>query len=97
MGEVKWPRIPPGEFLQDFIDELEMTPHELAAKSRLPESCVVGILEARHAITKKEAKRLRRVVGMSIQFWLHLQATYDHHKEAQEGDAMEQDCADCKQ
>ena len=96
MGEIKWPRMPPGQFLQKFMDELGMTPHEVAAKSRLPESCVVGILDARHAITKKEAKRLRRVVGMSIQFWLHLQATYDHHEEAPEDDPMTRDCADCK-
>ena len=88
MGEIKWPRFPPGEFLQDFMDELEMTPHKLAAKSRLPESCVLGILEARHAITKREAKRLRRVVGMSIQFWLRLQEDYDCHEETQKDGAV---------
>ena len=96
MGEIQWPRFPPGEFLQDFIDELGMTPHEVAAKARLPESCVLGILDARHAITKKEAKRLRRVVGMSIQFWLRLQESYDHHEETKDDDAMTRDCADCR-
>ena len=96
MGEVKWPRIPPGEFLQDFLVDWELTPQELAAKARLPESCVVGILEARHAITKKEAKRFKRCFGVSAEFWLHLQATYDYHEEAPEDGVMAQDCADCK-
>ena len=45
----------------------------------MPESCVLGILEARHAITKREAKRLRRVVGMSVQFWLNVQYSYDEN------------------
>ena len=34
--EIKWPRFPPGEFLQDIMGEMELTPQEVAAKTRLP-------------------------------------------------------------
>ena len=60
MGEIQWPRFPPGQLIQRFMDELGATPQEVAAKTRLPLSCVTGILEARHAISKREAKRLKR-------------------------------------
>ena len=93
MGEIQWRRFPPGEFLQDFMDELELTPQEVAAKSRLPMSCVTGILEGEHAISKREAKRLRRVVGMSIQFWLNAQDRYDEKHGAH---TMSRECADCQ-
>ena len=95
-GEIKWPRFPPGEFIQDFMEELGATPQQVAAKTRLPMSCVTGILEGRHAISKREAKRLKRFFGGSTQLWLNLQASYDYHEDTQENDAMVRECADCQ-
>ena len=95
-GEIKWPRISPGQLMQRFMDELGATPQEVAAKTRLPMSCVTGILEARHAISKREAKRLKRFFGGSTQLWLNLQESYDYHEATQADDAMSRDCADCQ-
>ena len=73
-GEIKWPRISPGQLMQRFMDELGATPQEVAAKTRLPMACVTGIMEGRHAVSKREAKRLKRFFGGSTQLWLNLQA-----------------------
>ena len=91
--EIKWTRFPPGEFLKDFLEDWELTPPELAAKARLPLSCVTGILEARHAISKREAKRLKRCFGVSAQFWLNVQDAYDEKHGAH---TMSRECADCQ-
>ena len=91
--EIKWPRFPPGQFLKRFMGEMELTPQEVAAKTRMPLSCVTGILEGRHAVSKREAKRLRRVVGMSTQFWLNVQYFYDEKHGAH---TMSRECADCR-
>ena len=91
--EIKWRRFPPGEFLQDIIGEMELTPQQVAAKTRLPMSCVMGILEGKHAVSKREAKRLKRVVGMSTQFWLNVQYSYDEKHGAH---TMSRECADCQ-
>ena len=91
--EIKWTRFPPGEFIQDFMDELGATPQQVAAKTRLPLPCVMGILEARHAISKREAKRLKRFFGGSVDFWLTVQYRYDEKHGAH---TMSRECADCQ-
>ena len=91
--EIKWPRFPPGQFMQRFMNELGATPQEVAAKTRLPMSCVMGILEARHAVSQREAKRLKRFFGGSAQFWLNVQYFYDEKHGAH---TMSRECADCR-
>ena len=91
--EIKWRRFPPGRFLKRFMGEMELTPQEVAAKTRLPMACVMGILEGKHAVSKREAKRLRRVVGMSVHFWLYTQYRYDEKHGAH---TMSRECADCQ-
>ena len=92
-GEIKWPRFPPGQFMRRLMKELEATPQQVAAKTRLPLPCVMGILEARHAVSKREAKRLKRFFGGSAQFWLNVQDAYDEKHGAH---TMSRDCADCQ-
>ena len=61
------PAIHPGEILADELDELKLTPTELARQLSVPANRITG----------DTALRLGHWFGMSAQFWLNLQSAYD--------------------
>jgi addiction module HigA family antidote len=75
----KIPRRPihPGEILADELEELQITPTELARQIGVPANRVSQIINGKRAITGDTALRLAHWFGMSPQFWLNLQSAYE--------------------
>ena len=74
----KLPNIHPGEILsEDYLQELEMSPHQLAQGLGVRQAVVTNVLSGKESITPQMALRLSRFLGSSPEFWLNLQAAYD--------------------
>ena len=71
------PAIHPGEILADELEELNITPTELARQLSVPANRITQIIQGKRAITGDTALRLGHWFGMSAQFWLNLQSAYD--------------------
>jgi addiction module HigA family antidote len=67
----------PGEILADEIDEIGVSPTELARQLAVPANRISQIIQGKRAITGDTALRLGHWFGMSPQFWLNLQSAYD--------------------
>ena len=71
------PAIHPGEVLADELEELTITPTELARQLSVPANRITQIIQGKRAITGDTALRLGHWFGTSAQFWLNLQSAYD--------------------
>ena len=71
------PAIHPGEILADELDEVRVTPTELARQLRVPANRITQIVQGKRSITGDTALRLGHWFGTSAQFWLNLQSAYD--------------------
>jgi addiction module HigA family antidote len=71
------PAIHPGEILAEELDEIPMTPTELARQLRVPANRITQIVQGKRAITGDTALRLGHWFGTGPQFWLNLQGAYD--------------------
>jgi addiction module HigA family antidote len=71
------PLIHPGEVLADELQEIGVTPTELARQINVPVNRVTQIIHGRRGITGDTALRLGHWFGTSAQFWLNLQSAYD--------------------
>lgn len=67
----------PGEILKDELDELGVTPTELARQIDVPPNRVSQIVAGKRAITGDTALRLGHWFGCAPEFWLNLQAQYE--------------------
>ena len=67
----------PGEVLREELDELAITPTELARQIAVPPNRVGQIIAGKRSITGDTALRLGHWFGAEPQFWLNLQAQYD--------------------
>jgi addiction module HigA family antidote len=67
----------PGEHLQEELAELSMSPEVFAARLGVPVAGLVAVLEGRESLTAELALRLGHFFGMSAQFWLNLQSSFD--------------------
>ena len=67
----------PGEILKDELDELGVTPTELARQIEVPPNRVSQIVAGKRAITGDTALRLGHWFGSAPEFWLNLQAQYE--------------------
>ena len=86
------PAIHPGEILADELEELTITPTELARQLSVPANRITQIIQGKRAITGDTALRLGHWFGTSAQFWLNLQSAYDLSLAASEsGPAIERD------
>jgi addiction module HigA family antidote len=74
---MKRPAIHPGEILADELEELTITPTELARQLSVPANRITQIIQGKRAITGDTALRLGHWFGTSAQFWLNLQSAYD--------------------
>lgn len=71
------PPIHPGEFLAEELEEVAVTPTELARQLRVPANRITQIVQGKRSITGDTALRLGHWFGTSAQFWLNLQSAYD--------------------
>jgi antitoxin HigA-1 len=71
------PAIHPGEILAEELEEISVTPTELARQLRVPANRITQIVQGKRSITGDTALRLGHWFGMSAQFWLNLQSAYD--------------------
>ena len=71
------PPVHPGEILADELEELGLTANALAGHLAVPTNRVTAILNGQRGVTADTALRLARYFGMTPEFWLHLQTTYE--------------------
>ena len=71
------PAIHPGEILADELEELNITPTELARQLSVPANRITQIIQRKRAVTGDTGLRLGHWFGTSAQFWLNLQSAYD--------------------
>lgn len=71
------PAIHPGEILAEELEEIAVTPTELARQLRVPPNRMTQIVQGKRAITGDTALRLGHWFGTSAQFWLNLQSAHD--------------------
>jgi antitoxin HigA-1 len=76
--EKRLPPIHPGEILlEEFLKPLDMSMNQLAIELRVPASRINAIVDGERSISADTALRLGHYFGISPEFWINLQATYD--------------------
>ncbi|MDP8244646.1 MAG: HigA family addiction module antitoxin [Candidatus Hinthialibacter antarcticus] len=68
--------IPPGEYLEEVIEDLGMSKSELARRLERPAPKLSAIFKGEKAITPDTALRLQQVVGVPAHIWTGLEAEY---------------------
>lgn len=69
--------IHPGEILQEFLEDRNMSQKELAIRCGVSEKYVSTVLNGKKDISLSFAKKLEYVLGIDTIFWMNLQANYD--------------------
>ncbi len=69
--------IHPGEFLQDYIEEYNITQIELALRTGMSKKIINEIINGKNPITEAMAVKLSKVFPLSVEYWLNLQAGYE--------------------
>jgi len=67
----------PGEVLEDALDELGITPTELARQIDVPPNRISQVIGGKRAVTGDTALRFGHWFGCEPQFWLNLQSAYE--------------------
>jgi addiction module HigA family antidote len=67
----------PGEVLKDELEELGITPTELARQIDVPPNRVSQIIAGKRSVTGDTALRFGHWFGTDPQFWLNLQAQFE--------------------
>lgn len=83
------PAIHPGEILSEELQEVGVSPTELARQIDVPANRISQIVNGKRSITGDTALRLGHWFGTSAQFWLNLQSSYELRlAEQQVGEAI---------
>lgn len=83
------PAIHPGEILSEELQEVGVSPTELARQIDVPANRISQIVNGKRSITGDTALRLGHWFGTSAQFWLNLQSSYELRlAEQQAGEAI---------
>ena len=69
--------IHPGEILKEELKALDMSANALATALHVPANRISQILQGRRNVTADTALRLAQFFGMTPEFWLNLQKTYE--------------------
>lgn len=67
----------PGEVLAGELEELGMTPAELARALHVPSNRLYQLIAGKRAMTADTALRLEQWLGVSAGFWMNLQKRYE--------------------
>ena len=68
--------VPPGELLAEELEARGMTQKELAGRTGRPEQKISEIINGKKSITHDTALELEKVLGISAEFWVNLEASY---------------------
>lgn len=68
--------IPPGEYLEEVLEDTEISQAELARRMGRPSQAINEIVKGEKSITPETALQLEQVLGVSAQFWSKLEAEY---------------------
>ena len=69
--------IHPGEHLEEFLAELEISQYRLARTIGVPPRRINEIVHGRRSVTADTALRIGKALGTTAAFWLNLQTMYD--------------------
>ena len=67
---------PPGETIQDALDELGLSQAELAGRMGVTEKHVTELIKGKIGLTSEIASKLELVLGEPASFWLQREAVY---------------------
>jgi addiction module HigA family antidote len=74
----KLPPLHPGEMLrEEFLRPMGLTPYAVAKACGVPRTRIERIVREELGISADTALRLAKFFGMSVEFWINLQAQYD--------------------
>ena len=68
--------IPPGEYLEEVLEDMGLTQAGLARRMGRPPQAINEILKGEKAITPETALQLEQVVGIPAYFWSNLESEY---------------------
>ncbi len=68
--------IPPGEYLEEVLDDLELSQAELARRMGRPTQAINEIIKGEKAITPDTAIQLEQVLGVPAELWNNLESEY---------------------
>ncbi|MBW3589863.1 MAG: HigA family addiction module antidote protein [Actinobacteria bacterium] len=84
--------VPPGETLQEFLDERDMSQSELARRMGRPFKTINEIINGKAAIMPETAIQLERVLGVPANFWTNLERQYrEDQARVREVEVLERD------
>ncbi len=69
--------IHPGEILGDELEEIGLSAKKLAGVIEVPPNRLYQLLAGKRSMTADTALRLSRYFGMSAEFWMNLQSSYE--------------------
>jgi antitoxin HigA-1 len=69
--------IHPGEILSDELEEIGLSAKRLADAIQVPPNRLYQVLAGKRNITADTALRLGQYFGMSADFWMNLQSSYE--------------------
>ena len=78
-GESTMARTPihPGEILADELEEIGLSAKKLADVIEVPPNRLYQVLAGKRNVTADTALRLAQYFGMSADFWMNLQSSYE--------------------
>lgn len=75
--------IHPGEILKDELTELGMTASTLAGCLHVPANRLYQLMSGKRSMTADTALRLEQWLGVSAEFWMNLQKSYELDRAAE--------------
>ncbi len=75
---------PPGEILEEALEERGMTHAELARRAALSEKHVSQLVNAKVPLSVEVAFKLERVLDISANLWLNLESNYRSERKREE-------------
>ena len=67
----------PGVFLQELLDEQNISPHELAKSTGIYEAKIIDIANQLQGIDEATAMGFATYFGNSAEYWINLQESFD--------------------
>ncbi len=67
----------PGVFLQELLDEQNISPHELAKSTGIHEAKIIDIANQLQGIDEATAMGFATYFGNSAEYWIDLQESFD--------------------
>lgn len=71
--------IPPGKLLEEYLDEREMSARQLGRRCGRSAKLITEIMSGKAPIEPETALQFERVLGMSAEIWLKMEAAYRLH------------------